>query len=173
MQESPLRALLPTTGSWRQSRVPTGIRVQTTVQARGTRRNHDLAASQSAASLPGFPSQVATDHFHASGCPAGHDNYSGKYMLKQPLAEARHHAVCRDHIWRAVDATDASGTRRGSGSRFAARPGLGARAIAESLARSAGCQAQLSLEGRQAAPLLDGGQTFFSTIVKLTQPMDF
>ena len=93
-------------------------------------------------------------------------------MLKQPLAEARHHAVCSDNIWRAVDATDASGTRRGSGSRSAARPGLGARAVAESRARSAGRQAPLSLEGRQAGPLLDGGQTFFSTVVKLTQLID-
>jgi hypothetical protein len=87
--------------------------------------------------------------------------YSGKYMLKQPLAEARRPAVCSDNIWRAVDATGASGTRRGPGGRSAARRGPRAIAAAESRARSAGGKAPLGLEGGQAARLLNWRRAFF------------
>ena len=47
------------------------------------------------------------------------------------------HAVCRDTMGRAVDATGASETRRGCGGRSAARRGPRARATAASRARSA------------------------------------
>ena len=55
-----------------------------TVPARGTSRKHDLAASRSAAILPGFPSGVATDHVHPSGCPTGHEYYSGNKLILPP-----------------------------------------------------------------------------------------
>src|SRR5262249_11365227 len=72
-RESTLRALLPL-GSWRQSMVPSGIRVQLLYRraAPGKTRPRCQPICLHSTLLP--VSRVGLAHFHGPWCPGGHDN---------------------------------------------------------------------------------------------------